>query len=112
MPFNISNDVEFKIAGLTAFIVDEGYVSDRGIEIYSSNSVLLSQIRNLAVDLGLSCSDLKNKKANGNTKESFRFRIRKESSKEFFKMVLNLKEKYPYCGLAQKETILKNLITS
>jgi len=112
LPLNISNNADFKIAGLSAFIVDEGYVSDRGIEIYSSNNILLSQIRNLAVDLGLNCSDLKTKKANGNTKESFRFRIRKESSKEFLKMVVNLKEKYPCCGLAQKEITLKNLTTS
>lgn len=106
LPSNISNELDFKIASLSAFIVDEGYVSDRGIEIYSSNSVLLSQIRNLAIDLGLNCSDLKTKKPNGSTKESYRFRIRKESSKEFLKMVFTLKKNYPNCGLAQKENLL------
>ena len=67
---------------------------------------MLVQIRNLAIDLKLNCSDLKSKKASGKTKESFRFRIRKKSSKEFLKMVSTLKEKYPYCGLAQKESLL------
>jgi len=106
LPSNISNYADFKIAGLSAFIVDEGHISDRGIEIYSGNKILLSQIRKLALDLGLDCSDLKAKKPNGNTKESYRFRIRKESSRRFLKMVVKLKEKYPYCGLAQKENLL------
>lgn len=108
LPLNISSDRDFKIAGLAAFIIDEGHVSNRGIEIYSGNQQLLSQIRKLAVDLDLDCSELKTKKANGNTKESFRFRIRKESSREFLRMVIKLKEKYQYCGLAQKESILQN----
>ena len=108
LPLNISNNVDFKIAGLTAFIVDEGYVSSKGIEIYSGNKTLLSQIRNLAVDLGLDCSDLKIKKPNGNTKQSYRFRIRKEGSEKLIQMIAKLKENYPNCGLAQKEGILQN----
>ena len=106
LPLNISSNSDFKIAGLSAFIIDEGHINDRGIEIYSGNQILLSQIRNLALDLGLDCSDLKTKKPNGSTKESYRFRIRKEASREFLKMVINLKEKYPCCGLAQKESLL------
>ena len=106
LPLNVSNNSDFKIAGLTAFIVDEGHVSDRGIEIYSGNQHLLSQIRSLAVDLGLDCSELKTKKASGNTKESFRFRIRKEGSLKLIQMINKLKENYPNCGLAQKENIL------
>jgi hypothetical protein len=109
LPLNISDDVEFKIASLVAFIVDEGYISDKGIEIYSSNKVLLTQIRNLAIDLSLDCSELKTKKPNGSIKESFRFRIRKESSINFIRMVKDLKEKYPYCGLAQKENRINNI---
>ena len=107
LPYNVSHEKEFKIAGLAAFIVDEGHISDRGIELYSGNRTLLSQIRNLAVDLELSCSDLKSKKGYGNTKESFRFRIRKESSRKLIQMISKLKQKYPYCGLAQKEGIIE-----
>ena len=106
LPLNISSNADFKIAGLSAFIVDEGHINNRGIEIYSGNRQLLSEIRTLAVDLGLDCSDLKAKKPNGNSKESYRFRIRKESSKEFLKMVANLKKNYQYCGLAQKENLM------
>jgi len=107
LPTNLSNDKEFKIAGLSAFIVDEAHVTnDRGIEIYSSNKKLLAQIRNVAVDLGLNCSELKSKNPNGNTKKSYRFRIKKKSSIEFVQMVKKLKEKYPYVGLAHKEDII------
>lgn len=107
LPSNIMDDKKFKIAGLSAFIIDEGHVSDRGIELYSSNKVLLSQIRNLVLDLKLNCSQLTIKKKNGNTNESFRFRIRKESSVMLINMVKELKKKYPFCGLAQKEDIIK-----
>lgn len=106
LPSNITNDNDFKIAGLSAFIVDEGNISNRGIELYSSNNLLLSQIRKLATNLRLSCSPIKTKKPNGTTKESFRFRIRKESSVKLSFMIDTLKEKYPNCGLAQKENKL------
>jgi hypothetical protein len=108
LPLNLGDGKDFKIAGLSAFIVDEGHVSDRGIEIYSSNKDLLAGIRNLALNLGLDCSDLIIKKAYKNTKQSYRFRIRKKSSIEFVQMVEELKKKYPNCGLAQKEVIIKS----
>lgn len=107
LPSKLCDEKDFKIAGLSAFIVDEGHVSDKGIEIYSSNKELLSGIRILALDLGLDCSDLIIKKAYKNTKQSYRFRIRKESSVRFVQMVDELKKKYPNCGLAQKEGIIK-----
>jgi hypothetical protein len=107
-PSNLSKNKEFKIAGLSAFIIDEGHVTnDRGIEIYSSNKKLLFKIRNIAMSLGLHCSELKSKKASGNTKKSFRFRIKKESSIELIRMIKELEIKYPFCGLAQKENIIK-----
>jgi len=103
MPLNLHHDVSFKVAALSAFIVDEGHVSNRGIELYSSNKSLLSYMRNIVLDLDLFCSLIKNKKPHGSTKESYRFRIPKESSVKFLRMVELLEKEFPYCGLGCKQ---------
>jgi len=95
-------DNDFKLAGLIAFIVDEGNISNNQISIASGNKELLSQIRILTIDLGLECSDLHFKKGTGNTTDSFRFSIYRRNLSRLMGMIENLKERYPTCSLSQK----------
>lgn len=105
---SLGRDNDFKLAGLIAFIVDEGYVGRSVITIYSSNRLLLSQIRQLTIDLDLRCSSIRSQKRRGTTKESFRLTIFKKSVEKLFIKANKLKHIYPTCNFSQKkERILK-----
>jgi len=106
--FNKNNS--FKLAGLIAIIVDEGYVGNNKITIGLSNQILLSQIKQLALDLDLSCGKLTLKKGNETKKDSFRFNILKRSIKKLLIKTKELGKKYPTCNLAQKENKILTLI--
>jgi len=99
----------FKLAGLISFIVDEAHVGKSGITIYSSNKVLLSQIRQLAYDLGLESSEIKLKPGKNSTKDSFRFYLYKRSVKKLFIQSKRLEEDYSSCNFAQKEAKISQI---
>lgn len=105
-----TRDNSFKLAGLLSFIVDEGYIGTNKITVHSSNKILLSQIRQLGLDLDISCYEIKLKKGRNNTKDSFRFNIPKRSIKELFDKTKELEEKYTTCNLAQKESKVLSII--
>jgi hypothetical protein len=109
IPEELINSTNFsKLSGLLAFIVDEGYVGKSSITLHSGNQSLLNQIRNLAFDLGLKCSEVKVKRDRTAKNLSYRFNINKEGVIKLFNETLKLQDIYPTCNLAHKgEKILK-----
>ncbi|MEW6221741.1 MAG: winged helix-turn-helix domain-containing protein [Candidatus Hadarchaeota archaeon] len=96
---------EFLVAGLAAFIVDEGHVGDH-LEIYSSNPNLLADIREIAQKLGHDSTDIHAKYRYG-VLNGYRFLIKKQGALIFYKDVKDLSERFPMCGLAHKSACLE-----
>lgn len=98
-----TRDKYFKLAGIVAFIVDEAYIGKSNITIHSSNKILLSQIRELLLEINIQCSNIALKKGMDRTRESYRFNVLKEGVRKLFIEVNILKSKYPTCNFSQKE---------
>jgi hypothetical protein len=98
---------EFLLAGLTAFIIDEGHLGD-AIEIYSGNKKLLQDIREIIDKLGYTGYGPMLKKDRKGT--SYRVYISLTSAKQFYEDIQALKMKFPTCGLAHKEHILQEIV--
>jgi len=99
---------EFLLAGLCAFIVDEGNVTEI-IEIYSKNLNLLKDIREIAMACGYKCNPIREKIARGEL-DSYRFNISSESYLVLYKDIIKLSQKFPKCNLAQKMNNLKIIV--
>jgi DNA-binding transcriptional ArsR family regulator len=95
----------YKLACLIAFIIDEGGIRDV-ITLYSSNRVLLYQIRSLVLNCGYSCSEIKfNIKSN-----SYHFSLSNKSIEKLYKDVQKLSKRYPTCNLSFKESQIRFII--
>ncbi len=103
---NMSKD--FLLAGLTAFIIDEGHVSDF-IEIYSKNYHLISDISEITLKLGYKISKIEKKYRYGRF-DSYRFIIRPESLSKLYREIELIQTKFPICGLAHKSELLKQIV--
>jgi hypothetical protein len=98
----------FLLAGLAAFIVDEGRVEDF-VEIYSKNKKLLSDIREIVINLGYKVSPIRPKYRYGKL-DTYRFTIQPESLVKLYKDIKLLQHKFETCGLAHKENKLKQAV--
>ena len=85
---------DFLLAGLTAFILDDGHVSDV-IEIYSKNFLLLKDIKEITLKLGYSCRPIRKKYRYGKF-DSYRFLICSENHVKLYEDLLNLTKKFPH----------------
>ncbi|MFH0927595.1 MAG: winged helix-turn-helix domain-containing protein [Candidatus Micrarchaeota archaeon] len=103
---------ESKLAGLAAFIVDEGHVGD-SIEMYASNEELLNQIRDICVFLQYPCSQVLLKAKAGYRKhklDHFRLRISLNAVEKIESDINELRKRYPTCYLAQKQGLLERIV--
>jgi len=98
---------DFLLAGLNAFIIDEGHIGE-SIEIYSSNKNLLDDIVEIINKLGYISYGPKTKKERDGI--SYRAYISLKSAKQYYSDILKLEKKFPACGLAQKEKLLKQIV--
>ncbi len=98
---------EFLLAGLNAFIVDEGHIGE-SIEIYSGNKLLLQDIKEIAEKLGYNTSkiDIKIYKKS----KTYRTRISTKNAQLLLQDIQLLSKKFPTCGLAHKEHLLEEIV--
>ena len=109
VPSSIKNlEKEFLVAGLAAFIVDEGHIFEV-ITIYSKNERLIKDISGIAIRCGYICYPIREKYARGNF-DTYRFNISIRSFKNFYDDLNNLSEKFPTCTLVQKQERLAKKI--
>jgi DNA-binding transcriptional ArsR family regulator len=100
-------DKEFLVAGLTAFLIDEGHIGD-SIEIYSSNKELLEDIKEIGNSLGYLCRGPKVKSRN-HTKD-FRVYISNKSANKLFEDIKKISAIFPTCDLAHKQDYLQDIV--
>ncbi|MEW5955039.1 MAG: hypothetical protein AB1626_00690 [Candidatus Micrarchaeota archaeon] len=100
---------QFRVAALSAFLVDEGYIGE-SIEMSVGNRLLLTDFRKLAVSLGYSCSPIISKAGHKTANPMFRFRISLRSAKRLLRDVLELGERFPACDLAHKQLELESIV--
>ncbi len=98
---------DFLLAGLTAFIIDEGHIGET-IEIYSSNKELLQDIREIINKLGYIGYGPKIKKQPRGT--HYRVYISLKSAAKLYENIQELKKQFPTCGLAHKEHLLAKIV--
>jgi len=101
---------EFRIAILSAFLVDEGSIYDN-IILRVKNRELLSDLREIALSLGYNCSEIaytKDKKFGGYV---FKFSISTFSAKKLLDDIKKLTESFPTCDLAHKQENLEHLVS-
>ncbi len=101
----MSND--FLLAGLNAFIVDEGHIGET-IEIYSGNKNLLKDIRKITNKLKYSTCNISEKQEK--TGKMYRVRISLKNAQKFLNDCKKLETKFSTCGLAHKEHLLKEIV--
>lgn len=99
---------EFLVAGLAAFIVDEGHIGDH-VELYSSNRNLLGDLREIAKRLGYDTTDIKPKHRYG-VLNGYRFLIKKRSISLLYRDIKELVKRFPTCGLAHKSAYLELMV--
>jgi len=101
---------EFLVAGLCAFIVDEGHIYEV-ITIYSKNRALLEDIQHIAIKCGYKCHDIKEKFARDKL-DCYRFSISSNSYEKFYKDISELSKIFPTCNLTYKMERLENQLKS
>lgn len=99
---------EFLIAGLTAFIVDEGCVGDF-IEIYSKNRQLLNDILEITLKLGYKVSTIKKKYRYGKF-DTYRFIISSKSLISLFKDIKHVEKRFQTCNILHKSAQLEWIV--
>lgn len=99
---------EFLVAGLAAFIVDEGHVGDH-VELYSSNHNLLDDIKEIAQKLGYVTTNIHSKYRYG-VLNGYRFLIKKRSMLLFYQDIRELTRLFPTCGLSHKSACLELMV--
>lgn len=110
IPDNIKQmESDFLIAGLLAFIVDEGHIS-HSVEIYSKNMPLLQDIADIAVSLGFDHSDFDEKFKKG-VLCSYRTRLSLKNIEKLHHSMKKLSMEFPTCTLCHKSRHLRNIVT-
>jgi TusA-related sulfurtransferase len=99
---------DFLLAGLAAFIVDEGHVGDF-IEVYSKNYQLINDIAEIASNIGYEISCVE-KKYRYDKFDSFRFIIRPKSLCSMNKDLNALESAFPTCSLSNKSEYLRQIV--
>lgn len=101
-------DKEFILAGLLAFLVDEGHIS-HSVEVYSKNKELLKDIADIANSLGHKNSNFDEKFKNG-VLSSYRIRLSLKNMDKLYYDMKSLSEKFPTCTLCHKSRYLENIV--
>ena len=105
IPENVKKlDKEFLLAGLVAYIIDDGHIGEV-ITIYSKNKKLLEDIRGISIKCGYITHQIREKYTYG-VFDVFRFSISSKSYKKLFYDVQALSKKFPTCDFAHKQKIL------
>ncbi|MBW2976884.1 hypothetical protein KY347_05550 [Candidatus Woesearchaeota archaeon] len=99
---------EFLLAGLCAFIVDEGNIGEV-ITVYSKNKPLLEDIREVTIKCGYICHDIKEKFARGKF-DCYRFSISSKGCDKLYNDIVHLSKYFPTCNLAHKMEKLEKQI--
>lgn len=99
---------EFLVAGLAAFIVDEGSIRN-SIDIYSSNIELLRDVEEILSKLNYISLGIKEKYRYGKL-DSYRLRMSLDSAEGFHKDIERLIIKFPSCCLAHKQKYLDFIV--
>lgn len=99
---------EFLVAGLTAFIVDEGHIGD-SIEIYSGNKNLLDDIGYIIDVLGYKRIGPKVKMRYG-VDNCYRLYISVKSAQIFCDDIFSVANVFPTCSLVHKSKLLENIV--
>lgn len=100
---------DFLIAGLLAFLVDEGHIS-HSVEIYSKNMPLLQDITDIAVSLGFGHSEFDEKFKKG-VLTSYRVRLSLKNIDKLHYGMKKLSMEFPTCTLCHKSRHLENIVT-
>ncbi len=98
---------KFLVAGLAAFIVDDGHMGD-ALEIYSKNCELAKDIFQIARKLGYKTSI--NKKYRYGKFDTYRLIISLKSLSQFYKDIKSLSNEFPTCDLASKMAYLEQFV--
>lgn len=99
---------EFLLAGLVAFIVDEGSIGEV-IQIYSKNPELLGDIREIAQKIGCRCLPIREKFVRGNF-DCYRFSISPRSYLRLYKDLKSLTAHFPTCDFAHKTCLFEQQV--
>lgn len=104
----MAKDWRHKIAGLSAFIVDEGNVGD-AIEIYASNKPLLEDLQEICIEQQYRSTVVLKASAGyrSHTIDHFRLRISLGSAEKLYQDISALAKDFPTCNLAQKQDKLE-----
>ncbi len=98
-------DKKYKVACITAFIIDEGCIRDV-ISIFSANKILLSGMRKLILDCRYSCSEIKSYKgANG-----YSLNLKNKNIEKIYQDIQELSKLFPTCNLSAKESEIKFIL--
>ena len=101
VPENIKTlNKEFLVAGLAAFIIDEGHV-DEVITIYSKNKRLIGDIRETGIKCGYLCHPIREKYAY-KIFDAYRFSISSKSYKQLNNDLRKVSQRFPTINLAHK----------
>lgn len=95
----------FKIAFLSAFIVDEGTVGQSRIAIFSGNEKLLEDIRKIASSLEYECSSILKQHAT-----EYYFLIYMASAGKLLQDVKEVAKDFPTCDLCHKQRKLESMV--
>jgi hypothetical protein len=101
-----------KLAGLAAFIVDEGHVGD-SIDIYASNENLLGDLHQICEELDYKWSYVVLKAKAGirtHKLDHFRLRVSLNVVEKLQRDLNELTKIFPTCGLSQKQEPLELII--
>ena len=98
----LDKNKKYKLACIIAFILDEGNIKDC-ICCFSTNKIMLSQIRQLFQDCGYECNPIRD-----SSKVSW-FGMKNRFVNEFYRDIIKFKELYPNCSLGTKNERLHRL---
>ena len=112
--YQVQKEQEFLLAGLLAYIVDDGCISN-GIEIYGSNKKVMDSLGEITSRLGYENSGVKLKAKRGyrtHLSDHFRLRLTHAGCKKLFSDMEELREKFPTCYLAQKQEKFEKMVAA
>jgi len=112
-PQILQKEKEFLLAGLLAYIVDDGCVNN-GIEIYGSNKKVMDALGEIANDLSYENGGVKLKAVKGyrtHLSDHYRLRFTHAACRKMLGDINCLKMKFLTCHLAQKQQKLEELVS-
>jgi len=109
-PIMKNQSKEFKVAILSAFLVDEGTIYDC-VSVRVKNRDLLNDLREIVLSLNYKCSEIErteDKKSGGYV---YKLTISTYSAKKLLNDIKNLAKLFPTCDLAHKQESLEHIVS-